>query len=359
VRVADDVMRRQPLLGERWDYQWGVVALGLQHLWQASGERRYLDYLRRSVDHFIGADGAIATYAMADHSIDHINPGKVLFALYRDTGDERYRRAIEQLREQLRRQPRVAAGGFWHKKIFAHQMWLDGIYMAAPFLAEYAATFGDTGEYDDIGRQITLIYERTRDERTGLLYHGWDSSGTQRWGDDRGRSANFWARGVGWYAMACADVLDVLPAGTEREAIARIFSDTMTAVVRTQDPASGVWWQVLDAPERPGNYLEASASCMFAYALAKGARQGNLPPGHARVARVAYEGIVREFVHVTPAGDVDVEKTCRGAGLGDGPSPTEYRDGSFAYYVSEPIVTNDPKGVGAFILASVELERIA
>jgi len=351
-------MRRQPQLSERWDYQWGVVALGLQRLWQASGERSYFDYLKRNIDHFVGSDGAIATYDMADHNIDHINPGKVLFALYHDSGDERYRGAIERLREQMRLQPRATGGGFWHKKIYPHQMWLDGIYMASPFLVEYATTFGDTGEYEDVVRQFTLIHERTRDERTGLLYHGWDSSGTQRWADDRGRSASFWARAIGWYAMACADVLDFLPAGAGRDAIARIFADTMTAVVRTTDPASGVWWQVLDAAARPGNYLESSASCMFAYALAKGARQGHLPTEHAGVARHAYAGIVREFVRVAPDGGVDVAKVCRGAGLGAGPNGT-YRDGSFAYYVGEPVVTNDHKGVGAFILASLEAERSA
>lgn len=349
-------MRRQPQLSERWDYQWGVVALGVQRLWHASGERRYFDYLKRNVDHFVGDDGAIATYDPAEHNIDHINPGKVLFALYRETGDERYRRAIEQLREQMRRQPRVAEGGFWHKKIYPHQMWLDGIYMASPFLAEYATTFGDAGEHEDVVRQFTLIFERARDDRTGLLYHGWDSSGAQRWADDRGRSTNFWARAIGWYAMACADVLDVLPAGAGRDTIARIFAETMAAVVSAADPASGVWWQVLDAAGRPGNYLESSASCMFAYALAKGARQGYLPTEHADASRRAYEGIVREFVRVAPDGGVDVEKICRGAGLGDGPSGT-YRDGSFAYYIGEPVVTNDHKGVGAFILASLENER--
>jgi len=356
-RTADSVMRREPLLSERWDYQWGVVALGLERVWQASGERGYLDYLKRNVDHFVGADGAIATYEMTEQNIDHINPGKVLFSLYRETGDERYRRAIELLRDQMRRQPRVPEGGFWHKKIYEQQMWLDGVYMASPFLAEYAKTFGDSGDYKDVVRQLTLVYERTRDERTGLLYHGWDSSRSQRWADDRGRSANFWARAIGWYVMACADVLDLLPAGTGRDAVAEIYAETMIAVVRTADPATGTWWQVLDAPARPGNYLEASASCMFAYALAKGARQGHLPTDHARTARRAYEGIVREFVRVRPDGGIDVERTCRGAGLGTAPKGMPYRDGSFAYYVGEPVVTNDHKGVGAFILASVELER--
>jgi len=306
----------------------------------------------------VNADGAIATYRLDEHNIDHINPGKVLFALYRETGDQRYRRAIELLRDQLRAQPRVAARGFWHKGIYPHQMWLDGIYMGSPFLAEYAATFGDGGEYDDVVRQITLIYDRTRDERSGLLAHGWDESRTQGWADAEGRSRSFWARGIGWYAMACVDVLDLLPEGPGRAAVVRILNDTLDAVVRVQDPRSGVWWQVLDQPMRSGNYLESSASCMFVYALAKGARQGHLAAEHAQVASRAYDGIVREFVRVTPTGTVEIERICRGAGLGVGPNGQPDRDGSFEYYVREPIVTNDPKGVGAFLLASLELEAL-
>ena len=306
----------------------------------------------------MNADGAIATYRPDEHNIDHINPGKVLFALHRETGDERYRRAIELLRGQLRTQPRVAAGGFWHKGIYPHQMWLDGIYMGSPFLAEYAATFGDGGEYDDVVRQITLIYDRTRDLRSGLLAHGWDESRTQGWADAEGRSRSFWARGIGWYAMACVDVLDHLPPGAGRDSVVRILRDTLDAVVRVQDPPSGVWWQVLDRPARPGNYLESSASCMFTYALAKGARRGHLAAAQAEAARRAYDGIVREFVRLVPTGAVEIERICRGAGLGIGPNGQPARDGSFEYYVSEPIVANDPKGVGAFLLASVELEAV-
>jgi unsaturated rhamnogalacturonyl hydrolase len=306
----------------------------------------------------VTADGAIATYRPDEHNIDHINPGKVLFALYRDTGDERYGRAIELLRDQLRAQPRVAAGGFWHKGIYPRQMWLDGIYMGSPFLAEYAATFGDGGEYDDVVRQITLIYARTRDARTGLLAHGWDESGTQAWADPDGRSRSFWARAIGWYTMACVDVLDHLPPGAGRDAVVPILSDALDAVIRVQDTRSGVWWQVLDQPGRAGNYLESSASCMFAYALAKAARQGHVSAEHAEVARRAYDGILREFVRLTPAGTVEIERTCRGAGLGAEPNGQPDRDGSFEYYVSEPIVANDPKGVGAFLLASVELEAM-
>jgi len=355
-RTADAVLRREPVVSDRWDYQWGVLLKGIERVYGATGDVRYLDYIKRNVDHFVDAAGAIATYSMADHNLDHVNPGKLLFALGAGTGDDRYRVAADTLREQLRTQPRTKSGGFWHKRIYPDQMWLDGIYMACPFLLDYAAAFGDPDAVADAVHQITLIYEHTRDPKTGLLYHGWDESGAQPWADPRtGCSRSFWARAIGWYAMALADVLDLLPQGVGRDAVVRIFGETMDAVVRIQDRASALWWQVLDQGERVGNYLESSASFMFAYALARGARQGYLPAGHRQIARGAYDAAVERFVRARPDGAVDLEGTCRGAGL----SLTPDRDGSFEYYVAQPIVLNDHKGVGAFLLASVELERPA
>jgi unsaturated rhamnogalacturonyl hydrolase len=352
VRVADAVMAREPIVSDRWDYQWGVLLRGIEDVWRATGEDRYLSYIRANVDRFVGPDGTIATYRMDDFNIDMINAGKLLFALHSRTGDERYRRAIETLREQMRRQPRTASGGFWHKGIYPDQMWLDGVYMAAPFLAQYAATFGEADLFAEVVHQITLIHEHARDERSGLLAHGWDESGRQAWADPRtGRSRSFWARAIGWYAMALVDVLDLLPAAADRATVAAILRDTLDAVVRVQD-RGGVWWQVMDQGDRAGNYLESSASCMFAYALAKGVRQGHLPEQRRAVAQRAYDAIVERFVEVRPDG-IDVTGCCRGAGL----SITPDRDGSFEYYVAQPAVTNDHKGVGAFLLASVEIER--
>lgn len=353
VRTADAVLRRLPVVAETWDYQWGVLLKGVEDVWQASGDARYLGYIRRNVDRFVQPDGSIATYRREDHNIDHVDPGKLLFALHRETGDDRYRRAADHLREQMRTQPRTPSGGFWHKGIYPEQMWLDGIYMGSPFLAEYARTYGEADLFADVVRQITLIFEHTRDADSGLLHHGWDESRAQRWADPRtGCSRSFWARAVGWYAMALVDVLDILPDTAHRATVADVLRRTMEAVARVQD-ASGVWWQVLDQAERPGNYLESSASCMFAYAFAKGARQGHLPPAHRLLAVRAYDAIVERFIRPTREGGVDVSGCCRGAGLGITPD----RDGSFAYYVAQPPVTNDPKGVGAFLLASVEIER--
>jgi unsaturated rhamnogalacturonyl hydrolase len=352
-RTADAVVRRMPMLDDRWDYKWGVVAKGLIDVWRASGDRRYFEHVRRSVDRFVGEDGRIATYEREAFNLDFINPGKVLFALLRESGDPRYRAAIEVLRDQLRAQPRTPAGSFWHKRIYADQMWLDGTYMASPFLAEYAMTFDEPAALDDVVRQIAIAFAHTRDERSGLLYHAVDETRSQPWADPRtGRSRSFWARAVGWYVMALVDVLDLIPGAPHRAQLVSILERTADAVVRVQD-GSGLWWQVLDQGGRPGNYLEESASAMFAYALAKGSRQGHLPTDHGRVARRAYDAVVERFVRPAPDGGVDVTGCCVGTGLGVTPD----RDGSFEYYASRPVATNDHHGVGAFLLASVELEH--
>ena len=352
-RTAETVMRRLPVLDDRWDYKWGVVAKGLLGLRDATGDERYLRYVRASVDRFVGADGSIATYEREAYSLDFINPGKVLFALVRETGDARYRAALERLRDQLRDQPRTRSGSFWHKLIYPDQMWLDGVYMASPFLAEYGATFGEPAASGDVVRQITLAVEHTRDERTGLLYHAVDESRTQAWGDPTtGCSRSFWARAIGWYAMALVDVLDILTASSQRDRVSGFLREISGAIVRAQDPG-GLWWQVMDQGDRPGNYLEQSASCMFAYALAKGARQGHLAAEHRASALRAYAAIVERFVRPTPDGGVDITGCCVGTGLGGTPD----RDGSFEYYAKRPVATNDHHGVGAFLLASVELER--
>ena len=354
-RTADSVMRRGPVLDDRWDYKWGVVALGMLRLWRATDDRRYFDYVRRSVDAFVHPDGSIATYDRGEFTLDFINPGKVLFALWHETGEHRYRAALELLRDQLRAQPRTPSGSFWHKRIYPDQMWLDGVYMASPFLAEYAANFEEPAIYDDVIRQFTLAFAHTRDERTGLLSHAVDESRTQFWADpSTGRSRSFWGRAVGWYAMALVDVLDILPGDARRRTLVDILARTMDAALAVQD-RSGLWWQVLDQGDRDGNYLEESASAMFAYALAKGARQGHLPPEHRRRAARAYDTIVERFVHARPNGDLDVTGCCVGTGLGTTPE----RDGSFEWYASRPAVANDHHGVGAFLLAAVEIERAA
>jgi unsaturated rhamnogalacturonyl hydrolase len=353
--MVDATMTRSPVVHAEWDYTAGVVLLGVHRLAQVTGEQKYAGYVRRNMDAVINADGSIRTYELDEFNLDQIAQGRLLFPLYAQTKQQRYRKAIELLREQLRKQPRTSEGGFWHKKVYPNQMWLDGLYMAGPFLAEYGKTFGDTTAFNDVAHQILLVARHTRDARTGLYYHGWDESRTQIWADSlTGLSPNFWGRALGWYAMALVDVLDYLPAAhKDRTAIIRVLRDVAQSVSNVQDPVTGLWYQVLDQPNRAGNYHETSASAMFVYALAKGARNGWIDPGYMSVARRGFDGLVRSKVSADPAGLMSLNGIVQVSGLGG----KQQRNGSFAYYISEPVVANDYKGVGPFIMASLELER--
>jgi unsaturated rhamnogalacturonyl hydrolase len=350
--MADSVMRRN--VPFRWHYENGLMHKAIEQVWRKTGDTKYYDTIKRDIDSLVGDDGCISTYSVEEYNLDQINPGRILFPLYRTTGDEKYKKAAYLLREQLRGQPRTSEGGFWHKKIYPHQMWLDGIYMASPFYAEFGKTFGEPAAFDDVAFQIIAIEKHTRDLKTGLHYHGWDESKQQRWADpETGCSPHFWGRAVGWYAMAMVDVLDYLPQDHPRRPnILAILDRVITAVTRVQDQSTGLWYQVLDRGGRAGNYLEASGSCMFVYSIAKAVRLGYLAKNALDVARKGYQGILDNFIRVDEQELVNLEKTCGGAGLGG----TPYRDGSYEYYVTEQVVTNDYKGIGPFILASIEME---
>jgi len=369
--MADSVMKR-PLwsrcaalhsvgVTEKWAYEWGLALKSIEQVWLKTHEDRYFDYIKTNIDKFVDPDGDIRTYRLEEYNLDRINPGKLLFPLYSQTGDERYKRAAYLLRQQLRTHPRTNKGGFWHKQIYPHQMWLDGIYMAAPFYAEFAERFGEPEGFDDVAQQIILIEKHTRDPVTGLLYHGWDESKSQKWADpETGCSPSFWGRAIGWYAMGIVDVLDHLPVNhPRREKIIRIFQDAIASLAAVQDSPTGLWYQVLDQGGRAGNYLESSASCMIVYAMVKGVRKAYIGREYLDVARGGYAGILEHFVEVDDQGLVNLNRICSVAGLGRGPGQPEkpYRDGSFEYYIGEKIVANDHKGVGPFILASVEIER--
>jgi unsaturated rhamnogalacturonyl hydrolase len=340
----------------RWTYEQGVVLLGIARVWKNTGDQKYFDYIRQTLDRYVADDGTIRTYRVEEFNLDNILLGRMVLLLYRETKAEKYRKAADLLREQLRKHPRTSEGGFWHKQIYPSQMWLDGLYMAEPFYAEYAATFHEEAAFDDIARQFILIERHTRDDKTGLLYHGWDESRKQRWSNpSTGRSPNFWGRAMGWYGMALVDTLDYFPkAHPKRAELIAILRRLATAVAKYQDQKSGLWYQVVDKPEGKGNYFESSAAAMFVYALAKGAHKKYLPASSLRVAEKAYRAILSQFVETKPNGLVDYKGTVSVAGLGGNP----YRDGSYEYYLSEKVVTNDPKGYGAFIMAAAEMEPI-
>ena len=355
VRMAESVMRRDTLVHPEWDYVAGVVLLGIHRVGDRTGDPRFARYVKFNVDRFVRPDGTIATYDIADFNLDQINEGKLLFPLYASTRDDRYRKAAALLREQLRRHPRTKEGGFWHKKTYPNQMWLDGLYMAEPFYAQYARDFNEPAAFDDVAKQFLLMARHARDPRTGLMYHGWDESRTESWADPRtGLSPAFWGRAMGWYAMALVDALDFIPAThKDRGALIRVLQDVARAARDVQDPVSGLWYDVLDQPNRAGNYHEASASSMFVYALAKGARRGWLAADYRDVASRGFDGIVRDMITVDSQGLVSLNKVVSVSGLGG----KQKRSGTFEYYISEPVVSNDLKGVGAFILAAEELGR--
>jgi unsaturated rhamnogalacturonyl hydrolase len=354
--MAQSTMKRFPLLAEEWNYQWGLVLKGFERVWRATGDETYSAYIQHNIDHFVQPDGTIRGYRLDEYNIDRLNTGKILFSLYERTRDPKYKIALDTLREQLKTHPRNKAGGLWHKQIYPYQMWLDGLYMGAAFYAQYAHAFNEPQAFDDIAYQFILLEQHTRDPRTGLLYHAWDESKEQRWANPvTGCSPHFWGRAIGWYVMAIMDVMDFMPpAHPKRETLLAIFKRAIEAVIQVQDTASGVWYQVLDQGSREGNYLESSASCMFVYALAKGVRGKYLAESYRAVAQRAFDGVLKQFIDVDENKEVHLHKTCRSAGLGNVP----YRDGSFEYYMSEPIVRDNHHGTGAFILASAEIESL-
>jgi unsaturated rhamnogalacturonyl hydrolase len=361
-RMADDTMQRWPAgrfvtSGSPWvwNYELGTLLDGMDAVWYNTAKGKYFRYIQSSIDLFIGPDGSIQSYDPKANSLDNILLGRQLLLLYRVTSKEKYYKAAKLLRDQLSAQPRDASGGFWHKQIYPDQMWLDGLYMAEPFYAEYASVFQEPADFADITKQFVLIEQHARDAKTGLLYHGWDESKKQSWANKvTGDSPEFWARGMGWYMMALVDTLQYYPQNDPgRAQLLAILNRTAAAVVHYQDAASGLWYQVPDKPHAQGNYLESSAACMFTYALAKGVRLGYLPTHYSANALHAWKGIQKHFLQSGADGTLTLTGTVKGIGLGGQDST---HDGSYHYYVTSPVVSNDPKGVGAFLLAATEME---
>jgi unsaturated rhamnogalacturonyl hydrolase len=307
------------------------------------------------MDFFVDNNGNIQTYKLEDYNIDNVLCGRVLLTLYGVTGKEKYFKAASALRKQLKQQPRLNDGGFWHKQRYPYQMWLDGLYMGEPFYAEWAAAFKEDTAFNDIAKQFILMEKHARDTKTGLMYHGYDESRKEAWANKTtGLSQNFWARAMGWYGMGLVDALEYFPENhPQRKELILILNRFATAIAKVQDAKSGLWWDVLNFPNRKGNYPEASASSMFVYALTKGVRLGYLPASYLPIAKKGYAGIIKNFI-TNDNGQTNLQGTVSVSGLGGSP----YRDGSYEYYISEKVIANDAKGVGAFILASNEIELL-
>jgi unsaturated rhamnogalacturonyl hydrolase len=360
-RMADSTIKRWPqgkYLSEDkpwvWNYELGVLLQGMDDVWYHTADGAYYTYIKESIDPFINKDGSISTYKPENNALDDLVLGRELLLLYGVTQDAKYYKAATLLRQQLTTHPRTADGGFWHKQRYPQQMWLDGLYMAEPFYAQYAATFNEPQDFGDITKQFVLMEQHSRDPKTGLLYHGWDETKQQRWANKTtGISPNFWARGMGWYMMA---LVDTLPYYSEndpgRAKLLGILQRLATGVAKYQDKESGLWYEVVDKPGAKDNYVESSAACMFTYALAKGVRLGYLPETYSTNASRAYQGILKQFIKTDADRAVTLTGTVRAIGLGT----DAVHDGSYSYYVSQDVISNDPKGVGAFLMASTEME---
>ncbi len=354
VRMAESIMIRHPNGYGNWDYVTGTVLRGFEELWRYTGDSRYFEYIKKTVNNVVSSNGVISDYRVSDYNIDEINEGRMLLLLYKETGDSRYQTAAAQLRLQLSQHPRTSEGGFWHKQRYPHQMWLDGLYMGSPFYAEYCRLFNEPDNLADVVKQLTLMEKHARDYTSGLLYHGWDESKEQSWANPiTGCSPSFWGRALGWYAMATVDVLDFLPLDHPgRDSVVAIVQRLAVAVVNVQDEATGAWWQVLDQGGRVGNYIESSATCMFVYFLAKSIRLGYIDASYWPIVMKGYQGILDEFISENANGTINLDQTCVTAGLGYG------RDGTYNYYVNETHITsNDGKALSPFITASIEIER--
>lgn len=354
-RTAWNIEKMRSGAPATWNYIDGCMLLSLIEMTKITGDKRYADFVERFVDSFVSEDGTIRTFDPMKHTLDDINESRVLFPLYEMTGKEKYKKAAEITKQALDIQPRTAEGSFWHKKIYPHQVWLDGIYMAQVFAAMYQKHLGDQ-DYSDILQQINTVRARMFDEEKKLYYHGYDCSREVFWADkETGLSQSFWLRAMGWFAAALTDLIDILPDGPERNRLCELLLEMMDGVSSYMDQETGLYWQVVDQGGRAGNYLETSGSCMIAYAMLKGSRLQALPQKYAALGQKTFRGIVEKYL-AFEGDEIHLSGICLVAGLG--PEKDHRRDGTYAYYISEPVVQNDAKGVAPFIMCYTEVLRL-
>lgn len=337
-----------------WNYEHGLFLNAGFELWKRTGKDAYLQYIKEWVDRFLAEDGRIkdTEYDMEKYRLDDILPGRLCIFLYKQTGDEKYRTAARQLATHLEKQPRTKEGGYWHKEIYPNQMWLDGIYMADIFSMQYAAAFNEPKLFDEAVHQIKLITEHTTDSVTGLMYHGWDESKNPVWANPvTGTSPEFWGRAVGWFAMALVECLDYLPENhPERKDVISILQRLSENVARYQDPATSLWYQVVNKGDQPGNWVETSASAMFAYAFAKGYNKGYLDKTYYDRATKAFNAIIENHCYFDDNGNVYLDQTVKVGTL----NPKNSK-GDYAYYISSERRVNDFKGLSPLLYTSMEL----
>jgi len=357
-RNADHVITyKQDRNNHKWQYEQGLMLTALYEAFLFTGDSSYYNFMVNNIAIYVNENGDIDTYKQTNFKLDDIVPGRALLTLFSVTKEPKYKIAADKLRHQLEIQPRTNEGGFWHKKIYPYQMWLDGLYMALPFYGRYGQMFDEPENFDDIVNQFIYAEKHCYDPGSGLLYHGWDESKKQEWADpETGVSSNFWGRAMGWYLMALVDVLDILPADhIHRKTLIDQLNKYSSNLMKYRNDESKVWYQVLDQGDRQGNYLESSATAMYIYAFTKGVNMGYLDKKYLTFAKESWAGFLKQFITMDEAGLLTINNTCSSAGLGG----KTKRDGSFEYYLSEPQRSNDCKAIGPFILAAIELEKSA
>ncbi len=341
-----------------WNYIDGCMMTSLYNIYRLTGNKKYLDFVDEFIDYYVFDDGTIRGYEMSTYNVDNINEGRVLFDLYKETGKPKYKRAINLLYSQLQSQPRTETGNFWHKKIYPNQVWLDGLYMAQVFYTRYETTFNRGRNYGDIVKQFRNVWLNMYDNDKQLYYHGWDVSKQAFWADlETGLSKSFWLRSIGWYTVGLVDAIsyfDLSRPNLKTELIT-IFRKTIEGLEQYIDPEKHMFWQVVDQKGREGNYVETSGSAMIAYAMMKGARLGFVDRRFATVGEKIFNGICREYLTETD-GELNLGGICLMAGLGPESNPA--RDGTYEYYISEPVVENDAKGTGPFVMAYTEIKML-
>lgn len=337
-----------------WDYIDGCMIMSLLELYKVTENQKYFEFAEKYIDYRIAEDGTINGYHKEELNLDNINEGKNLFTLYDLTGKEKYRKAAGNIYQQILEMPRTKEGNFWHKMIYPNQVWLDGLYMAQPFYMEYENRFHDKKGYPDIFNQFFEVEKHMRDAETGLYYHAYDSEKEMFWCDkETGLSKNFWLRALGWFSMALLDTLSL--ADTEYKDyghLLQMYRDLIDSMLKYQSP-EGMWYQVPNFPGRERNYLETSGSSIMAYCLMRGARLGYLPEEYREYGIKAFHGICDKYLSAVE-GEMSLGGICLVAGLGG----KDMRDGTYEYYMSEPIVKDDAKGTAPFLLAYAEMCRL-
>ena len=351
IRAGEGTLVREQEYDYHWCYERGIITKAWLDVYEKTGDKRFYDAAKQNVDRYVTADGEILTYEPEKYNLDMICMGRSALRLYKATGDERYEKACRRLTEQLRHQPTTPEGGFWHKKLYPQQMWLDGIYMACPFMAEFAAAFGEAEWADMAVKQMTLIYEKTR-LASGLHAHAWDSAKAQKWADPQtGLSPHVWGRAMGWFVMAHADVLSALPkTHPDYAKLAAQMKSLLDAVMAARG-GDLLWHQVMDMPANEENYAESSCSAMFIYGLCRGAELGLCGEEAVKAARESMDALWKKNVVIAADGYPELTKICKVAGLGGEP----YRSGSYSYYINEVVCSGDTKGTAPFLMACCAL----